>query len=677
MFENRKLIVGGVMALFGLIIICRLLYVQVLTDQYREAADMNSRRKVVQYPSRGLIYDRNGKLLVSNQPVYDVVIVPKEVVPFDSIDFCATVGIDMPTLRKLFADVRQQIRRRRASIHKPVIFLRQISDETYAALQEKLYRLKGFYAQRRTLRKYEYPVAANVLGYVGEVSDKFIEKNPYYAPGDYVGISGIESSFETDLRGTKGVNYIMVDVLGRTKGELYEGQYDTAAISGRDLTLSLDIALQEYGEKLMNGKTGSIVAIRPQTGEILAMVSAPTYDPSLLVGRERSKNFPVLSSDPYKPLFNRAIQAWYPPGSTFKTINALIALDEGVITPATRYPCSHGYSIGSFHLGCHGHASPLDLRQSIQNSCNAYYCYAFREIIDSKKFGSVKVGLDCWKDHLVKFGLGYKLGIDIANENRGFVPNSAYYDKAKGKNWNSLGVISLSIGQGELLLTPIQMANVAAIIANKGWFITPHVVHKISGGKIDSLYTARRQTDIDTSAFTVVQDGMEAAVWGTAGSTARVAQVPGIRICGKTGTAQNPHGKDHSIFMAFAPREDPQIAISVYVENAGFGATWAAPIAALMIEKFINGSIAPERKWKEDRVLNMSTIPTASKPEANKKPDTSAKPMTQKPASTPTPAPQTPDAEPTPAPPAPLPEPSPVPSPLPESLTKENTQDAQ
>ena len=470
-------------------------------------------------------------------------------------------------------------------------------------------------------------MAANVLGYVGEASDKFIEKNPYYAPGDYVGISGIESSFEEDLRGKKGVNYIMVDVLGRTKGELYEGQYDTAAVSGRDLTLSLDIDLQAYGEKLMQGKTGSIVAIRPQTGEILAMVSAPTYDPSLLVGRQRSVNFPILSTDPTKPLFNRAIQAWYPPGSTFKTINALIGLAEGTVTPNTRYPCSHGYTIGSFHLGCHGHASPLDLRQSIQNSCNAYYCYEFRELIDNKKFGSVKVGLDCWKDHLVKFGLGYKLGIDIANENRGFIPNSAYYDKMKGKNWNSLGVVSLSIGQGELLLTPIQMANVAATIANKGWFITPHVVHKISGGRIDSLYTQRRETGIDTAAFSVVQDGMEAAVWSPFGGTARAAQIPGIKVCGKTGTAQNPHGRDHSIFMAFAPRENPQIAISVYVENAGFGATWAAPIAALMIEKYINGSIAPERKWKEDRILAMSTI---NLPPAQDKQKPKAQPKQQK-----------------------------------------------
>ncbi len=607
MYENRKFVIAAIMLLLGLTVISRLLYVQILTDKYREEAEMNSRRKVVQYPSRGLISDRNGKLLVSNQPVYDIMIVGREVRQFDSIDFCNTVGIDIETLRGLFAEHRRQVRNHKASNYKPAIFLRQLSVDKYAALQERLYRLPGFYAQRRTLRKYEYPVAANVLGYVGEVSDRFIANNPYYAPGDYVGISGIESSFEEQLRGRKGVNYLMVDVRGRVKGELYEGKYDTAAISGQNLTLSLDVDLQAYGEKLMKGKTGAIVAIRPQTGEILCMVSAPSYDPSLLVGRDRSVNFPILSNDPDKPLFNRAIQAWYPPGSTFKTVNALIGLAEGTVTPETRYPCHRGYSIGSFHLGCHGHASPLDLRQSIQNSCNAYYCYEFRELIDNKKFKNVKEGLDCWKDHLVKFGLGYRLGVDIANENRGFIPNSAYYDKAKGKNWNSLGVVSLSIGQGELLLTPLQMANVAAIIANKGWFYTPHVVHKVAGGHIDSLYTVRRETGIDTAFFSVVQDGMESAVWGANGGTARAAQVPGVRVCGKTGTAQNPHGRDHSIFMSFAPRQDPQIAIAVYVENAGFGATWAAPIASLMIEKFVKGEVDPKRKHIEDRILAMST----------------------------------------------------------------------
>lgn len=602
-FDYRKYIIIACMILVGLVIAVRLFYVQILDDSYRLSADSNSRRKDIQYPSRGLIFDRNGKLLVSNQAVYDIMIIPREVREFDSIDFCQTVGIDIQILRDLFAGVRRDIRRRKISQHKPSPFIRQLSGERYAVLQEKLFKMPGFYAQRRTLRKYEYPSAANVLGYVGEVNEATIKRNPYYSQGDYIGISGIESSFEEQLRGTKGVNYVTVDVLGRAIGEFRGGQYDTTAISGNNLTLSLDIDLQQYGEKLMQGKTGSIVAIRPATGEILCMVSAPSYDPSLLVGRARSTNFPILSSDPLKPLFNRCIQAWYPPGSTFKTINALIGLQEGILTPETRYPCNYGYTVGRFHLGCHGHMSPLNLRQSIQHSCNGYYCYAFRALLDSKKYENVCEALDTWKDYLVKFGLGYRLGIDIANENRGFVPNSEYYTAAKGPNWTSLGVISLSIGQGELLLTPIQMANVAATIANKGWFYTPHVVHKIENGDIDELYRTRRETGIDTAYFNIVREGMEAAVWGTDGGTARGAQIPGIRVCGKTGTAQNPHGRDHSIFMAFAPKDEPEIAISVYVENAGFGATWAVPIASLMIEKYINGSINPQRAWAEQRIL--------------------------------------------------------------------------
>ncbi len=608
MYDIRKVVIIGIMAFVSIAMLIRLFCVQILDNSYKLTSESNSRRKVVQYPSRGLIFDRNGKLLVSNQAVYDIMIVPREVHEFDSVDFCNTVGIDMPTLRNQFKELRLNIRRRRASSYKPSVFLKQVSGENFAAFQEKMFRFPGFYAQRRTLRKYEYPAAAHVLGYVGEVNENIIKKNPYYVQGDYIGISGIESSFEEQLRGQKGVNYMMVDVLGRSKGEFRDGEFDTAAVSGQNLTLSLDIELQRYGEQLMRGKTGSIVAIRPATGEILCMVSAPSYDPSLLIGRDRSVNFPKLSSDPLKPLFNRAIQAWYPPGSTFKTINALIGLQEGILTENSKYPCNHGYSIGSFHLGCHGHASPLDLRQSIQHSCNGYYCYALRAILDAPKFGGVHNAFEVWKDHVVKFGLGYKLGIDIANENRGFIPNAAYYDKAKGRNWTSLGVISLSIGQGELLLTPIQLCNVAATIANKGWFYTPHVVHQIENAEIDSIYRTKRYTEIDTAYFTLVQDGMEAAVWGASGGTAHGAQIPGIKVCGKTGTAQNPHGKDHSIFMSFAPREKPEIAITVYVENAGFGATWAVPIGSLMIEKYLTGSIRPEREWVEKRILDAELI---------------------------------------------------------------------
>lgn len=605
MFEHRKIVVIGIMSFVALMIAIRLFYVQILDDKYKLSAESNSRRKEVQYPSRGLIFDRNGKLLVSNQAVYDIMIVPREVHEFDSIDFCNTVGISMETLRELFAKVKTNLRYRRISAHKPSLFIKQLSGERYAALQEKLYKLGGFYAQRRTLRKYEYPAAAHILGYVGEVNENILKKNTYYEQGDYIGISGIESSFEERLRGKKGVNYVMVDVLGRSKGAFQDGKFDSIAISGHNLTLSIDIDLQMYGEKLMQGKTGSIVAIRPSTGEILCMVSAPSYDPSLLIGRDRSENFPKLSKDPSKPLFNRAIQAWYPPGSTFKTINALIGLQEEIITENTCYPCRMGYTVGRFHLGCHSHSSPLNLRQSIQHSCNAYYCYEFRALLDAPKYGSVNTALDVWKDYLVKFGLGYKLGIDIANENRGFVPNANYYDKGKGKGWTSLGVVSLSIGQGELLLTPIQLANVAATIGNKGWFYTPHVVHHIESEEIDEQYRTKRYTGIDSTYFSIIQDGMEMAVWGADGGTARGAQVPDVRVCGKTGTAQNPHGEDHSIFMAFAPKENPEIAISVYVENAGFGGTWAAPIASLMIEKFVKGEIdyTPQRKWTEQRIL--------------------------------------------------------------------------
>ncbi len=600
--SRRSVVIVGLMIVVGIAFLVKLLSLQVFNDSYKFLAENNSRRKIIAYPSRGLIYDRNGVLLVSNQAVYDIMVTPREIKPFDSLEFCNILGIEMPTLRKMFDDMRKDIKSKKISTYKPSVFLKQLSSERYARLQEKMSRFKGFFVQRRTLRKYEYPAAAHILGYVGEVNEGVLERNPYYAMGDYIGISGIESTYEEELRGKKGVNFMMVDVHGREKGEFRGGVYDTVAVPGKSLRLSLDIELQMLGEKLMQNKTGSIVAIKPQTGEILAMVSAPSYDPSLLVGRDRTVNFPVLSQDSLKPLFNRAIQAWYPPGSTFKVINALIGLQEGVVTPETRYGCHMGYNIGSFHLGCHAHASPLNLEQSIQNSCNAYYCYVFRDIIDNRKYGNVKTALNVWKDYLVKFGLGYRLGVDIANENRGLVPNSDYFDKAKGPRWTSLGIVSLAIGQGELLVTPIQMANLSAAIANEGYFYTPHIVHAVEDEVISPEFRTQHFTGIDREHFKLVKTGMEMAVWGGAGSTARRAQVPGIVICGKTGTAQNPHGKDHSIFMAFAPKEDPQIAISVYVENAGFGATWAAPIASLMVEKFINGSISADRQVLEKSI---------------------------------------------------------------------------
>lgn len=606
--SRRSVVIAGIMIIVGIIFIVKLLSLQVFNESYKLLAENNSRRKIIAYPSRGLMYDRNGVLLVSNQAVYDVMITPRDVVQFDSIEFCNILGIEIDQLRKMFDDMRRDIRSKKISTYKPSVFFKQLSSERYAVLQEKLSRFKGFFVQRRTLRKYEYPTAAHVLGYLGEAGEGVLERDSYYTLGDYIGISGIESTYENDLRGRKGVNYMMVDVHGREKGEFRGGIYDTVAVPGKSVRLSLDVELQMYGEKLMQNKIGSIVAIKPQTGEILAMVSTPSYDPSLLVGRDRTTNFPVLTQDSLKPLFNRAIQAWYPPGSTFKVINALIGLQEGVVKPETRYGCSMGYNAGRFHLGCHAHSSPLNLQQSIQNSCNAYYCYVFRDLIDNPKYGNVKTAINVWKDYLVKFGLGYRLGVDIANENRGLVPNAEYFDKVKGPKWTSLGIVSLAIGQGELLVTPIQMANLAAVIANEGYYYTPHIVHAIEDKVISTEYRTQHFTGIDRSYFQLIKDGMEDAVWGGAGSTARNAQVPGISVSGKTGTAQNPHGKDHSIFMAFAPKEDSQIAISVYVENAGFGGTWAAPIASLMIEKYIKGSISPERAHVEKRIVEADFV---------------------------------------------------------------------
>ncbi len=592
----------------ALIFVTKLFILQVYDPSYKFSAESNTRRKVTQYPSRGLVYDRNGKLLVSNQAVYDVMVVPRDIVAFDSIDFCESLNLSKEELRERFVQMRQDIRSRKISTYKPSVFFKQLSAEQYGSFQEKLYKFKGFFVQGRTLRKYEYPSSSHVLGYVGEISEKELKNQTYYTQGDYVGISGIEQTYEEELRGQKGEKYLLVDVHGREKGAFKSGRDDIAAIAGKNITLSLDIDLQQYGEQLMKNKVGSIVAIEPTTGEILTMVSAPNYDPSLLIGRDRSVNYPVLAADSLKPLFNRAIQSRYPPGSTFKTINALIGLQEGTLKPYTTHECFMGYHTRALSVGCHMHDSPLNLSQSIQHSCNAYYCFEFRDILDNPKYGSIQESFNAWKDYLVKFGFGYALGSDFKNENRGFVPNAGTFDRIYNRSWNSLTVISLSIGQGELLTTPLQMANMAAMLANRGHFLTPHIIKDIEETPIDDKYRELHETDIELQHFAPIINGMELAVWGGEGSTARIAQIPGISICGKTGTAQNPHGDDHSIFIAFAPKDDPQIAIAVYVENGGFGATWGAPIASLMVEKYLTDSIQPRRKWIEKRMLEGDLI---------------------------------------------------------------------
>ena len=606
--SNRAILISVFFGLIGLILIIRLFFLQVIDPSYKYFADSNTQRKITEYPSRGLIYDRNGNLLVSNQAVYDVMIIPREVKPFDTLDLCKALNITKSELDALFSELKKNIRNKKASTFKPNVFFKQLSAEQYGVFQEKLHKFSGFYVQRRTLRKYEYHNAPHVLGYVGEVGEAQLKNDKYYSLGDYTGISGIEYTYENFLRGFKGAKFVMVDVHGREKGALRGGRLDTSAISGKDLTLTLDIDLQAYGEYLMQNKIGSIVAIEPATGEILSMVSSPGYDPALLVGRERSDNFPILSTDSLSPLLNRAIMSGYPPGSTFKTIMALIGLQEGVLKETTRYACNMGYHARGISVGCHSHTSPLDLVGSIANSCNAYYCNVFRSVLDNPAVGTPQKGLDKWKEYLTNFGFGNRLGSDFFNENRGSIPGSSYYDKLYKGSWSSLTVISLSIGQGEILTTPIQMANMTAAIANKGHYFTPHVLKAVENDTIPSRFKTSHDTHIDSIHFNPVIKGMEGAVWSDYGATARIARIPGIRICGKTGTAQNPHGEDHSIFVAFAPKENPQIAIAVYVENSGFGGTYAAPIASLMIEKYLNKEIHPSRQWLESRMAEENLI---------------------------------------------------------------------
>ncbi|WP_462318228.1 penicillin-binding protein 2 [Marinilabilia sp.] len=607
-FNNRTIVIGLIMVLLGIIYVLRLFMLQVYDPSYKYSAESNARRKITEFPSRGLIYDRNQELMVSNQAVYDIMVVPRETEPLDTFELAHSMGIELSEVRELFTKMRQNLRARRISSFQPSVFYKQMTAEQYGFFQEKLFKFKGFFGQRRIVRKYEYPTAANVLGYVGEISEKQLKERSYYSQGDYVGISGVEKTYEPSLRGKKGARYVLVDVHGRQKGAFREGRYDSAAVSGKDLTLTLDRKLQQYGEKLMQNKVGSIVAIEPSTGEILTMVSSPSYDPSILVGRKRNENFPKLANDTLYPLFNRPLQSGYPPGSTFKTLMALIGLQEGVINPESSFGCQMGYHTRALSVGCHSHPSPLELPASIQMSCNAYYCHTFRRVLDNPVYGSPKKGLDVWKDYLVNFGFGYKLGTDLSNEGRGFVPNSNYYDKIYNGSWGSLTVISLAIGQGELLTTPIQMANMAAAIANKGHWYIPHVAKEIENDTIPSKYKKINYVGIDSAFFEPVIDGMEKAVWGGAGSTARIAQIPGITICGKTGTAENPHGDDHSIFIAFAPKDNPKIAIATYVENGTYGSTYGAPISSLIIEKYLNGEIHRSRKWIEKRMLDADLI---------------------------------------------------------------------
>lgn len=601
-YADRKFVVITTFIIVGCIYLLRIFYIQVIDRSYRLSANNNVLRYVTQYPARGLIYDRNGKLLVYNEAVYDLMVIPKQIVNLDTAELCRLLEIDKAGFL---------LRVQKAKAFSPYLasaFEKQISKETFGYLEEKLYRFHGFYVQPRTLRKYPTPIGAHIFGYVGEVTPGKVEKDPYYKSGDYIGVSGMERSYEKELRGIKGLKIRMVDVMNREKGSFQEGKFDTAAVMGQDLYSGLDGELQEYGELLMQNKVGSIVAIEPSTGEILCFISSPTYDPNLLVGRVRGHNFNLLNKDPVKPLLNRALMGQYPPGSTFKMVNDMIGLQEGVLTTSMRYSCQ---GPASSPIRCtHNHITPLDVYNAIEQSCNPFHFQVFRSILNNPAYPSIKARYDVWRAYVLSLGFGHKLNSDLSFELSGNIPSSDQYDRIYGKgHWNAVTVGSLSIGQGEILVTPLQLANYAALLANRGFYYPPHVVKALGSERNKINYKEKRVVcSISRDNLDVIIEGMSKVVSGTHG-TARWYQIDSISMAGKTGTVDNPHGKPHALYVAFAPVDNPRIAIAVVIENAGFGATWAVPIASLMIEKYITRTI--KRKDVEERMIEQNLIPAA------------------------------------------------------------------
>lgn len=602
-YSKRKYVIGSIFILAALILLIKLFIIQIIDDSYKHSSDNNTLRYVTQYPSRGKIYDRNGRLLVYNDAVYDLMVVPSQVKNIDTTFLCNLLNINDSIFNSYMSKAK------RYSRITPSIFISQITKEEYGRIAEVLYHFPGFYFQTRSIRKYPSPIAAHTLGSIGEVTKPEMERDNYYKLGDYIGKSGIEKYYENELRGKKGIKITVVDVHNREKESYMNGACDTLPESGYDIILGLDAALQSYGEYLMAGKTGSIVAIEPATGQILAMVTSPTYDPNELVGRKRGTRYAELLNNSDKPLINRAISGTYPPGSTFKMINGLISLESGVITANTPYPCA---GPNSAPIKCtHHHGSPVRLYDAIENSCNPYFWQAFQDMMNSKRFGGAKNAFKFWYDNVTSFGLGRAVKSDIPFTVSGNIPKMEYYDKVYRGVWNAMTVRSLSIGQGEILVTPLQLANVAAAIGNEGYYFEPHYIRSFGAPHdslsqampIDSSFVTKHLINIKQKHFKDVKKGMQSVFEGEHG-TARMSKIPGITVGGKTGTAENPHGLDHSIFMAFAPVENPQIAIAVVVENAGFGSTWAAPIASLMIEKYIKGEVT--RPNLEKRVLTIN-----------------------------------------------------------------------
>ena len=599
--DYRRFVIGGVALVIVIIYIIRLFTLQITSDDYKKSADSNAFLKKIEYPSRGGIYDRNGKLLVYNQPAYDIMVVMNEAKDrLDTLDLCEALNITREDFDKRMETIKDRSKNPGYSRFTQQLFISQLSEADFSVFQEKMFRFPGFYIQRRSIRQYRYPYAAHVLGDVAEVSPADIEEDDYYQPGDYIGKLGVERSYEKQLRGEKGMQILLRDAHGRVQGRYQNGRFDRRAVAGKNLTLGLDADLQALGERLMEGKIGSIVAIEPKTGEVLCMVSSPSYDPRMMVGRQRSKSHHLLSMNVWKPLLNRSIMGQYPPGSTFKTTQGLTFMTEGIIHPThTAYPCSHGFNYKGLHVGCHGHAAPLPLIPALSTSCNGYFCWGLYYMIGAKsKYGSVQNAMNTWRDYMVSMGFGYKLGIDLPGEKRGLIPNAEFYDKAYKGSWNGLTIISIAIGQGEVNATPLQIANLGATIANRGWFITPHVVKRIQDEQLDSLYTQRRYTKASRTSYDYVVQGMRASATG--GTCHELAKYD-FMACGKTGTAQN-RGHDHSVFMGFAPMDNPQIAVAVYVENGGWGATYGVPIGGLIMEKYIKGKLSEASEAKAKNI---------------------------------------------------------------------------
>ncbi|MFV0365201.1 MAG: penicillin-binding protein 2 [Mangrovibacterium sp.] len=599
--SSRVFVVGGIFVVISLIFIVKLFSLQVLNSTYEERAKRNALRKVVSYPGRGLINDRNGKPLVENKAVYDLLVTPREIGTFDTIQLCNILSIEKKTL------IKELQRAKRYSRYRPSVIVKQFSPQANARLQEKLYKYPGFYVQSRTIRQYPKPIAAHLLGYVGEVNKSQIETNNYYSLGDYIGISGIERAYEEELRGRKGSNFFLVDVHNRVKGSYEDGKSDTAAVLGNSLTTTIDRDLQEYAEKLMQNKKGAVVAIEPSTGEILAFYSGPSYNPNRLVGRERGNNYMELLNDSLKPLTNRAISAAYSPGSTFKILNGLIALQEGVITPNTAFPCSGS---SSKPMRCtHYHGSPVRLDDAIVESCNPYFFQAFRASMGYKE--NSEESYRAWRQYALEFGLGTRLGYEFYGQTTGNIPTADFYNKTYGKNsWNAYTIRSLAIGQGEVILTPIQLANYTVVLANRGYYIEPHLVKQITrqDNVLEDLHFEKHQTSIDPKYFEMVARDMKTMIDHSSGRYQ--VKVDSLDICGKTGTIQNASGgSDHSSFIGFAPLNNPKIAIAVFVENGVWGSRYAAPIASLCMEKYLRGEIKSSRRQAEEiKISNINLL---------------------------------------------------------------------